>query len=211
MPESPPPESRTVGQLVAETIRLYRERFWRALPLGVPLAAVFFAIAGRTVAVQVVALWVAAPLLAATFAVASGLAARVPLTTPALARATAAGTLAFLPAPVLMTLFLLPALAWLALFGLAVPVAVIEGRGVLASLARARELGRADYVHALGALATLVIVFVLTALVLGFLLQGQAEQTARIAGFLAVVVLSPLLFLGASLLYFDQEARLRSR
>ena len=41
MPELPPPlppETRTVGQLVAETIRAYGNSFWRVLPLGLPLA-----------------------------------------------------------------------------------------------------------------------------------------------------------------------------
>ncbi len=31
-------ETRTVGQLIAETIRAYGDNFWRALPLGLPLA-----------------------------------------------------------------------------------------------------------------------------------------------------------------------------
>ena len=41
MPELPPPlppAERTVGQFVGETIRAYGAHFWRALPLGVPLA-----------------------------------------------------------------------------------------------------------------------------------------------------------------------------
>ena len=39
MPELPPPappETRTAGQLVAETMRLYGRRFWGAVGLGVP-------------------------------------------------------------------------------------------------------------------------------------------------------------------------------
>ena len=38
LPPPLPPEDRTVGQLVAETIRLYGRRFWASLPLGLPLA-----------------------------------------------------------------------------------------------------------------------------------------------------------------------------
>ena len=41
VPELPPPlppAERTVGQLVAETIRAYGANFWRVLPLGVPIA-----------------------------------------------------------------------------------------------------------------------------------------------------------------------------
>ncbi len=43
MPDLPPPlppHERTIGQLIAETIRLYGHRFWPALPLGLPLALV---------------------------------------------------------------------------------------------------------------------------------------------------------------------------
>ncbi len=71
------------------------------------------------------------------------------------------------------------------------------------------RLARADYIHALGSLATLVIVFVLTRLVLVVLLHGQADTTARIAAFLADLVISPLILVGAALLYFDQAARVR--
>ena len=71
------------------------------------------------------------------------------------------------------------------------------------------RLARADYVHALGSLATLVIVFVLTRLVLLLLLHGQANATARIAAFLADLVISPVILVGAALLYFDQAARVR--
>ena len=39
-PQPLPPAERTVGQLVAETVRLYGDNFWRVLPLGLVLAAV---------------------------------------------------------------------------------------------------------------------------------------------------------------------------
>ena len=38
LPHPLPPEERTVVQLVAETIRAYGAQFWRALPLGLPVA-----------------------------------------------------------------------------------------------------------------------------------------------------------------------------
>src|SRR5207237_7953681 len=38
-PAALPPAERTVGQLVAESIRMYGERFLRALAIGVPTAA----------------------------------------------------------------------------------------------------------------------------------------------------------------------------
>ena len=45
---------------------------------------------------------------------------------------------------------------------------------------------------------------------MALLLRDTGEQTERIAVFLADLVLSPILFLGAALLYFDQKARLES-
>jgi hypothetical protein len=124
--------------------------------------------------------------------------------------AFAAGVLVFAPVPVLTAvsvLLVLPALAWLALVGLVVPAVLVDGGGFRASLRRAVELARADYVHALGGLATLVIVVFLTQAVLFFLLRGAGEAAVAVAGFLANLVISPLLFLGAALLYEDQAAR----
>jgi hypothetical protein len=43
--------------------------------------------------------------------------------------------------------------------------------------------------------------------VLVVLLHGQADETMRVAIFLADLVLAPLLLLGTALLYFDQAAR----
>ena len=125
--------------------------------------------------------------------------------------ALVAGFLVFLPFPLLVSVFVLPGLAWLALLGLAVPVAIAERLPLRDSFARAIALGRADFVHALGSLATLAITVFLTQSMLFFLLRAQGEQAARGAGFLAGVVVSPLLFLGFALLYVDQAARLRSR
>ena len=41
LPPSPPPEQRTVGQTVAETIRLYGDRFWPSIALGLGPAILF--------------------------------------------------------------------------------------------------------------------------------------------------------------------------
>jgi hypothetical protein len=110
-----------------------------------------------------------------------------------------------------MLVFILPALAWLALFGLAVPAAVRERLPFRDALARGRELGRADFGHALGGIATLAIVYGLSKFMLVLLLKGQADVAVRTALFLADLVLSPLLFVGAAILYDDQRARLDSR
>jgi hypothetical protein len=70
MPELPPPlppGERTVGQLVAESIRAYGANFWRALPLGLPLALMTQVIFGYAFLTQVVLLSLAAPLTSAAF------------------------------------------------------------------------------------------------------------------------------------------------
>jgi len=120
------------------------------------------------------------------------------------------GILVFLPVGLLVWFFILPAVAWLAVIGLSVPVALFEGRGVRESMRQARRLANAGYIHALGSLATLVVVFFVSRSALLLLLHGQADATLRTAAFLADLVLSPLLFLGSALLYFDQKARLES-
>ena len=118
-----------------------------------------------------------------------------------------AGWAVFAPVPFLVVAFIVPALAWLAAFGLAVPVLVVEPVDAREAFRRAWRLGRADFVHALGSLATLAIVVFLTQTVLVFLLRGAGGAALSSALFLANVVISPLLFLGAALLYVDQDAR----
>ena len=90
------------------------------------------------------------------------------------------------------------AVAWLALVGLVVPGARDRATCRLApALRRAIELARADYVHALGSLATLVILFVLVKLRSRSSSATSADNGDRVALGLADLVVSPLLFLGA--------------
>ena len=102
---------------------------------------------------------------------------------------------------------MLPGLVWLAAFGLAVPVVIVEDLAPRAAFGRARQLARAGFVHVLGSLATLAIVAILTQGMLVFLLRGTGNAALTTASFLAVVVVSPLLFIGTALLYVDQSAR----
>jgi hypothetical protein len=213
-PQLPPPlphEERTIGQLVAESIRLYGRRFWYALPLGASVAVLEQVLIEFENEVRLLLLATVGGLfLSMSYAAASALAADVRLTRRSAQVAIAGGTVAFIPFPFLVLGFVLPGVAWLAFVGLVVPAAVIERLGLRDAFRRATELARADYVHALGSLATLVILYVLTRLVLVLLLRGSGDQTERVAIFLADLVISPLLFLGAALLYFDQAARVRS-
>ena len=207
LPPPLPPETRTVGQVVAEAIRLYGRRARLALPLGIPLAAADTLAVGTTTADKVLILVIAAPVFTAAFAWASAIVGDVRPGRATWLRALLLGTLVFLPAAIFFPWFAILSVAWLALVGLVVPVVMIEDSPARTALRRAVELCRADYAHALGSLATLVIVFVLSRVALAFLLREQADNAIRAAVFVADVIVSPLLFLGAALLYFDQAAR----
>jgi hypothetical protein len=83
-----------------------------------------------------------------------------------------------------------------------------ERLGLVAALRRTVQLARADYIHAAGSFATLALLFGLTRAALGLLLASQADATVRVAVFLADLVVSPLLYLGAAIVYVDLVARL---
>jgi hypothetical protein len=119
------------------------------------------------------------------------------------------GWLVFVPVPFLALAFVLPALMWLAAVGLVVPVLVAEELSPRDSLRRAWQLARADYVHAVGSLATLAIVVFLTQAMLVFILRGAGGAAIDVAVVLANIVISPLLFIGTALLYGDQAARVQ--
>jgi hypothetical protein len=210
-PQALPPETRPVGQVVAETLRFYGHSFWRALPLGLSVAVADQLVREVSLETKILALLACGPVFSVAYAAASALVAErnAPLTT--WVRAIVLGSLAFAPAAVLLPWFALLAFGWLAFVGLVVPVVMIEGAGWRSAFPRALRLARADYVHALGSLATLAILFFLTRLTLALLLRDASDQTERIAIFLADLVLAPVMFLGSALLYFDQAARLESR
>jgi hypothetical protein len=236
LPPPLPPERRTLGQLVAETIRFYQQHFFQSLPLGISVAAITqltFAFGHKHIeprghppprwfdepksllggGIETTAL-LGALLLTVSYIAAIVLVTGVRPDHRRLLTAYVLGALVFVPAPILaaiLGLLALPALAYLAFLGWAVPVALVEGAGFRESLRRSVRLGRADYVHALGGLATLVIVFYVVRLMLALLLRGGSEITERSAAFCADLVLSPLLFLGSALLYLDQAARSKTR
>jgi MFS family permease len=213
LPPPAPPAERTAGQLVGEAMRLYGRRLWAALLIGLPptLAGVLLAVLADSGASRIarlsVALAAGAPALSASYVAASVIATgrRPPGRT--LLVAFVAGVLVLLPVPFLATLLVLPALAWFALFGLAVPAAIVEQLELKQALARAVQLARADFVHVLGSLAATVIVAFVSAGVLQFLLVQFGETAAGVAAFIAIILLAPLVLFAAALLYFDQAAR----
>jgi hypothetical protein len=206
VPPALPPGERTVGQLVAETIRAYGNRFWAALPLGLPVVAADQLSVRQPGTAQMLVYWALTPLFVAAYLWACRLVldARVGRT------AVVVAVLIYLPFPALRALFILPAVAWFALIGLAVPAAMVERRGFRDALARGRELGLADYVHAIGSLAALVVVVGVAANTLSAILHTQGDNGQRVAVAASDLVLGPLLFLGGALLYLDQAARVGS-
>jgi len=202
-PVALPPAERTVGQLVAESVRFYGEHFWSVLPLGFVLGAVDAAGLNRSVLVQTLILWAFAPVFSAAFVWAATLVHRKPWSWPAFVVAL----LIFLPFPILVRLFLLPGLVWFALLGLAVPAAVAERLGVRSAFRRGWQLARADPVHAIAGLITLGLIYLVTRYALLVTIQQFGDQSQNAAGILSDLVLSPLVFIGAALLYVDQEAR----
>jgi hypothetical protein len=214
LPPPLPPETRTVGQLVAEAIRLYGARFWPSLALGIGPALLLIAAADLDGWDRVFIVLGAGPL-----ALAASYAGAIALVRPIergryVGVALAVGFIAFLPVCIArLWVFggIYPlALAWLALVGLAVPAALVERRGYADALRRGVQLARADYIHAFGSLLTLAITIVLTGLVLFFAIREGSGQALHIAAVLASIVLAPVFVLGAAVLYVDQAARVES-
>ena len=210
LPPPLPPETRTVGQLVAETLKVYGDNLWPSLALGISVTVVNQITVGHSTLFQVLVLAAASPLMAASFTGAAAIIGGVRPSPRDTVRATVVGSIVFVPAAFLTLLFVFPAVAWLALVGLVVPVLVLERPDTRAAFRRAIVLARADYAHALGSLATLVILFALVKLTLVLLLRDLGDASERAALGLGDLVLSPLLFLGGALLYVDQAARVRS-
>jgi hypothetical protein len=196
-----------VGQVVAEAIKLYQGSFWRALVLGIPVAVADQLIADRPLGERIVLLVAASPAFSLAYAAACVIRQDEHPPWRVWAIAVLVGVVTFLPAAAFFSWFAIAAVLWLGIAGHAVPAVMAERLGVIAALRRTVQLGRADYVHAAGSFATLAILFGLTRLALGLLLSSQADATVRISIFLADLVVSPLLYLGATIVYVDLSAR----
>jgi hypothetical protein len=209
-----------LGEIFAETVRLYGERFWAALALGVVYTA---AIAGAAIIHGALYYVVSAFMVAAALGGAARLAAgdsfreawgqvavRLPIIT---VLALVVGLPFMLAASYLV--FILIAAAWIGLTGFSVPVAVLERGGddggfagrVAYALERTLALARVDALHAVGVAAALVFVNFLLGNVLSGALAGYGENSRAVAGLLAQLVLAPFFFLGLAILYFEQKAR----
>lgn len=209
-----------LGELLAETIRLYGERFWAALALGVVYTA---AIAGAAVIHEALYYVVAAFMVAAAYAGAARLAAgdsfgeawaQVALRLPVVLVLALVVGLPFVLATSYLV-FLLIAAVWIGLTGFAIPVAMLErehentsfAARIAYALERTITLARAEPLHAAGVAAALVLLNFLLAVVLGGALAGYGENSRTVATLLAQLVLAPFFFLGLAILYFEQKAR----
>ena len=175
LPPPLPPAERTVGQLVAESIRLYGHRFWPSLALGVPVAL------ADGLALQHVGERVPS-------SSSPRRSSRRRSSAPACSRsadpsADSADRLRVRDRSSSCRRRCSSAVVHAARGRLArVRRARRAGGGrgadgVLGRFRRGVELARADYVHALGGLATLAIVVLRHALPLAFLLRAQADNT----------------------------------
>jgi hypothetical protein len=207
LPPPLPPSSRTVGQVVGEGIALYQRNVWRALVLGVPVAVADQLIVDRPVGQRILLLAAASPAFSLAYAAACAMRQEEQPPWRVWALAVGVGVVTFLPAAVLFSWFAIAAILWLGIAGHAVPAVMAERLGFFAALRRTVELGRADYIHAAGSFATLALLFGLTRLALGLVLSSQGDATVRVSIFLADLVVSPLLYLGAAIVYVDLVAR----
>lgn len=220
-----PPISRTVGQVIAESLKLYADNLFAALLLGIPLAAstvlthwlgrngyaarapgesIAF---DRTFLEQAIVLLALAPFLTAAYLRACLVEGKSQITPGRAATVLVAGTIVFVPAAFTLGWFSLLGIAWLGCLGWVVPVLVNEPVGVAGAARRSLVLFRADPAHAIGGLAALVLLFYVTRRVLELLLREQAGNGAVVAAALADLVISPVVFLGAVLVYRDLVSR----
>jgi hypothetical protein len=99
--------------------------------------------------------------------------------------------------------------------GFSVPVAMLERDPdvrnsfdrIAYSLLRSIRLARTEYLHALGVVAALIMIYLVLGIGLGVALVGFADNGRLIATALVQVVLAPFFFLGLSVLYFEQRPR----
>jgi hypothetical protein len=217
---SPVDRPLKLGELLAETIRIYGDRLRAALGLGAVIGGVYV-LAG--VVPPLLEVLVVSLAFTATYAAAARIVsgdsfaeawAQVGVRAPVLVVLTFVVSVPFALAATYL-LFLVLAALWLALVGFSVPAAMLEREGasdgvfgrIAYSLDRSLRLARAEYLHAAGVVAALIGVYLVVGILIGLALVGFADNGRLIAVALAQVVLAPLFFLGLSVLYHEQRAR----
>jgi hypothetical protein len=223
VPESPVDKPLPLGEVLAETARIYRERAWAALGLGAIVGVAF--VPAALMDNFLLRILLLAPAFTVAYAAASRLAAGDRLT-EAFARTLARGAVLLVLTVAVSVPFaigrldpiiLFLSVFWLALTGFSIPVAMIEpgaeGESWLDGLGRAMTrsvaLARAHYLHAAGVIAALVLVYIVAGNLLAIVLAGFADNSGLGALLLVQIVLAPFFFLGLAVLYFEQRARAR--
>ncbi len=118
------------------------------------------------------------------------------------------GVITFLPAAVLFSWFAIAAVLWLGVAGHAVPAVMAERLGPGARPSPDGQLGRADYVHAAGSFATLVILFGLTQVALGLRARRAGRRdTSRVDSSSRISSSRRCCILGGAIVYVDLAAR----
>jgi hypothetical protein len=209
-----------LSELLAATVHLYGSRFTAALGLGIPVAGAFLATLATPTVLDII---IVAFAFTATYAAAARVAAgdrlleawaQAGLRLPILLVLTVVVAVPF--ALAVGQLFLLVvAVAWLALTGFSIPVAMLESDAETTSwfgrlsyaLSRSVWLARVEYLHAVGIAAALVMVEIVLGIILATTLVGFADNDRTAAIAITQIVLAPFFFLGLSVLYFEQKAR----
>jgi hypothetical protein len=116
--------------------------------------------------------------------------------------------------------FLIVSILWLGLTSFAVPSVLLDdapyagpldrpGRRFATALRRTVALAQADVMHSVGVALVLVLIDLLVGIVLAITLFSFADQGKVAAPAIAQAILSPFLFLGLTVLYFEQLVRAR--
>ena len=210
-----------LGEVLAETTRLYGARIWAAVGLGVVTAGTFIlglvlptAAAIALLALSLAVCWAAATRLVAGDSFGEAW-AQVAVRMPVLLVLTAVATVPFALALSQQLVLVIFAVGWLAGTGFAIPAAVMEKPAEPLDffhrlgwlLRRSIELARAEFLHAVGVMSALVILYLFLSTILFGALRGFAEQADVAAAAIAQAVLAPFFFLGFAVLYFEQRAR----
>jgi len=208
-----------LGEVFAETIRVFGERIWFAFGLGLAVAAAIgLAAAIRNDLVTVaIFTWGFAALyaLAVRYVEGDSVGAALRLVGARAPVLFVLGLVVTLPLSlgIIDPLVGLVAAFWLGIMGFAIPVAVTEeatggfAQRIAGALRRSVAIGRAAYLHAVGVVAAFVIVYGILGRLLISALGGFADNGLVAAVLITEGFLLPFLFLGLAVLFFEQRSR----
>ncbi len=217
---TPPDRPLQLGELLSETVRIYTQRPWAALGIGLVEGGAYLLAALTPDLLDVLVIAIAFSLIyGAAARLVSGDSfveawAQVGVRVPVLLVLTFVVAVPSVISLTYLFLFVVAA-AWIAFLGFSIPVAMLEHDPdvknafdrIAFSLLRSLQLARAEYLHALGVVAALVIVYLVLGIMLAVGLVGFADNGRVIAAALVQVVLAPFFFIGLSVLYYEQRAR----